>query len=50
MDVMSDSMKLRLASAESSSTQNRMWSPSMVNGVVAFVIWTWMLSMGPSAT
>ena len=50
MEVMSDSFKLRLASAVSSSTQNRMWSPSMVSGTVALVICTWMLSMGPSAT
>ena len=40
MEVMSESMKLRLASAESSLTQKRMWSPSIVNGVVALVIWT----------
>ena len=40
MEVMSESLRLKLASAESSLTQKRTWSPSIVNGVVALVICT----------
>ena len=38
MEVISDIFKLRLASAVSSFTQKRTWSPSIVRGVVALVI------------
>ena len=49
-DWTSEIRALRDASDVSELTQNLKWSPSIVSGVVALVIWTVIDSIGVSAT